>query len=211
MNDWIDQIEWDDLLDELINEQCVLVIGPELINYPDNKTLFQILVDQLKNETSLRKHVDIDSPYIFAHEELLQLQPNGRDTSLYAFLRDFYKKRTELDAPFLKISQLPFSLIISLLPDQRLSKIFKEQGKEFTFDYYPRTKGSQKRELSQMPNSDQPLIYNMLGVLEPADAVLTFDNLFEYLQGILGDRPLPIFIRWFTKKIQKLHILRSAI
>ena len=61
MNNWKESIEWDQLLCEIRQQQGVLVLGPDLIQYEGNQTLFQILGSELRKGTSIQKHAEIES------------------------------------------------------------------------------------------------------------------------------------------------------
>ncbi|MCU0470764.1 MAG: TIR domain-containing protein [Arcicella sp.] len=189
MTHWIDQIEWDKIITQIKNQKCVLVIGPDLVNYPNNQSLFQLLCESINQETDLQNHVESSLKHGFEHEELLQLKPYAQSDLIYDFLEKFYDSRNEFDAPYQQISQLPFHLIISLLPDKRLQNVFKETGTAYDFDYFSRITGQDKPDLKQNPTKEKPLIYNIMGVLDREEAVLTFDDMFQYLQNILFNTP----------------------
>jgi hypothetical protein len=191
MDDWKEYIEWDDLITEILQEQCILIVGPDLVNFQSADSFFQLLIQQLKQVERLRRDIELTTSFIFEHDELFQLQPNGRDTSLYIFLRKFYQDRQEFAIPFSQIARIPFHLIISLLPDKRLCEIYQQLGFNFNFGYFPRTPGSSVSDVVTKPSKGTPLIYNLMGVLDPPDAVLTFDDYFQYLQNILPENALP--------------------
>ncbi|GLU51561.1 hypothetical protein Dfri01_10220 [Dyadobacter frigoris] len=200
MDNWKNSIKWEELLLEIKSGQCVLVIGPDLVEFNKGQTLFQVLCKQLRDHEQMKTLLDLPEPqYFFENEELLQLHDNARDSSLYKFYKQFYEQRTEFDIPFKKISRLPFHLIISLLPDSRLTKIFQQESIPCDFSYYPL--GINNAPKVEIPSSEKPLIYNIMGVVDPPDMVITFDHLFLYLSRILGSRPLPIPI---------LEVLQSA-
>src|SRR5688500_681197 len=113
MRDWKELIEWDDLITEILQEQCILIVGPDLVNFQEADNFFQLLIQQIEQAERLRRDVALNTSFIFEHDELLQLQPNGRDTSLYSFLRKFYQDRNEFIAPFSQIARLPFHFVIS--------------------------------------------------------------------------------------------------
>ncbi len=189
-DDWKENIEWDDLLNEIRSGQCVLVVGPELVEFENQQTLFQRLCQQLSNNERTKRQLDLPTPqFFFENEELLQLSERGRDTSLYEFYKNFYAQRLEFDEPFKKIAQLPFSLIISLLPDRRLPETFDQLNLPKHFGYY--SIAINETTVIEKPSTDKPLIYNIMGDIQEKDMVFTFDHLFTYLKGIMGPRPLP--------------------
>ncbi len=111
---------------------------------------------------------------------------------------------TEYDEPFKKISQIPFHLIISFLPDTRLKRIFEEQNLSFQYNHYPREENPQPVE---KPTKKNPLVYNILGDFSEGDAIITFDHLFQYLSGIMGKRELPHAIQETVKKARTFLFL----
>lgn len=189
MSNPINQSSWNSLIKQIEKQQCVLVIGPDLVSYPDGQTLFKLLCEKIGQSEDLKDHVETSLKYGFEHEELLQLKSNAQTDLVYDVLEEFYQERSELDEPFHKIAQLPFHLIVSLFPDKRLNRIFDDLNQPYDFNYFSRTNGVDITELNQIPTKDRPLIYNILGVLDNEEAVFTFDNLFEYLQNILFNKP----------------------
>lgn len=201
---WKSRIRWKALLSEIRNEQCVLVIGPDLVQYDNDRTLFQLLCEAIQQDSDYNEQVDLETQYMFEHEELLQLQPNGYDTDLFNFLEDFYATRTEFDAPFAQLAQLPFHLVISLLPDTRLYNAIKTVQPNAQFGYYP---VKEAPSTVVKPTKEAPLVYNILGTLDYHDTVVTFDHLFAYLQGILGTRPLPVALADALKRAKSFVFL----
>ena len=72
MEDWKEIIEWDDLITEILQEQCVLIVGHDLVNFPGADNFFQLLIRELKQTERLRKDVELNTNFIFEHDELLQ-------------------------------------------------------------------------------------------------------------------------------------------
>lgn len=190
MDHWQQDFEWKKTLDEIHKEQCVLIVGPDLIHYDNDRSLFQQFCEALKNHPDLSKDINWSAPYIFENEELLQIGENGSLGLIQNFMEDFYKSRDEFEAPFQKIAQLPFHLIISLLPDQRLAEVFHRENRKPQFGYYPL---QQHWEKVTKPTQKNPLIYNMLGLVKDrkGDTITTFDNLFDFLKRILSGKALP--------------------
>lgn len=190
--------EWEDNLITNIEEQkCVLILGPELINYGEDgeKTFFGLLSDEMQREKA---------PYVlkfFHNEELVQFNLNepGHESRMYGFLKRFYRQRNELDAVFSKLVQLPFPVFISLFPDSRLTDTFKAQQLDFAEAHYPLELSPAEVDL---PSVATPLVYNLLGRLDKFDTLLTFDHLFKYLKGVLGSRELPMNLKAALKAAQ---------
>jgi hypothetical protein len=180
------------ILYDIKNERCVLIVGPDLLNYGGN-TLFELFCTELRNNENEKLRFQ----YIFSNEELLLLSKDTKETAFRTLMEKFYFKLDCLNNPFVKISQIPFHLIISLFPDNRLCRVFEDQKFEFQFSHFP-------RESSPMaidkPSKSRPLIYNLLGNVNEGDIVITFDHLFSFLSGIMGRRELPQTLQETLKK-----------
>lgn len=192
-----------DILSDIENESCVLIVGPDLIDLGE-KSFFQVLCEELQSDQQYNQLIDLSPQYVFVHEELLQLKPTAKETTLLRYIERFFQKQTQFDEPFRKISQIPFHLIISFLPDTRLKRIFEEQNLNFQYNHYPREENPQPVD---KPSKKTPLIYNILGDFSEGDAIITFDHLFQYLSGIMGKRELPHAIQETVKKARTFLFL----
>jgi len=194
---------FDDILSDIENESCVLIVGPDIVNYGD-KSCFETLCEELLKDTSYSQLIDLTPQYVFSHEELLQLKPAAKETSLLRYMERFYQRQTQYDEPFKKIARIPFHLVVSFLPDTRLRKIYEEQGCDFRYSHYPR---EENPEPVERPTRKTPLVYNILGDFSEGDVIITFDHLFQYLSGIMGKRELPHAIQEAFKKARTFVFL----
>ncbi|AYL93851.1 toll/interleukin-1 receptor domain-containing protein [Mucilaginibacter celer] len=172
-----------EILAELKQKRCVLVIGPELGDH-DEPSFFERLCEALPRLDFDHKSLDgasAVSEYTFLNEELIQIKA-GTEPWLSTLVKWFYEEQTWLDEPLRKISQIPFSMIISLMPDGRLKRIFDEQQLPYTFNYCPIDK---VRPVTETTSADAPLIYHLIGNLEEKEVVLTFENMFALLKNVL--------------------------
>lgn len=71
----IDPTAWNSLLRQIEKQQCVLVVGPDLISYPNDQSLFQLLCEKISESGDLKDDVDTSFKFGFEHEELLRLKP----------------------------------------------------------------------------------------------------------------------------------------
>ncbi|HMH23416.1 MAG TPA: toll/interleukin-1 receptor domain-containing protein [Puia sp.] len=192
-----------DILSDIENESCVLIIGPDLVDFGE-KSFFEILCDELQKDAQYSQLIDLTPQYVFLHEELLQLKPAARETTLLRYMERFYQRQSQYDEPFRKISQIPFHLVVSFLPDTRLKKIYKEQNLDFQYSHYPREESPAPVD---KPTKKAPLLYNILGDFSEGDVIITFDHLFLYLSGIMGKRELPHAIQEAFKKARTFLFL----
>jgi hypothetical protein len=191
----------DDHLLEIINdirdENCVLIIGSDMYDF-ENKSFFEVMCEDFLKEAQYKEIFDNDSQYVFLNEELLQLKPGTNEYTVLKMMQRFYQKQTVFDEPLKKISLIPYHLIISLMPDDRLQRIFTEQKLAFNYGYYPTEEVF--KPITEKPSREKPLIYNLLGDFKEKDAVITFDNMFSYLSNIMGKKGLPQVIEESLKK-----------
>jgi hypothetical protein len=192
-----------DIMEDIENESCVLIIGPDLANFGD-KTFFEQMCEELRNDNQYSQLIDLSPEYVFLHEELLQLKPTARETTLLRRMEKFYRDQTQFDEPLGKIAQMPFHLIVSFLPDDRLKKIYEDQNQPFEYKHYPREENPQP---VNKPTRRTPLLYNILGDFSEGDVIITFDHLFQYLSGIMGKRELPHAIQEAFKRARTFLFL----
>jgi hypothetical protein len=192
-----------DIIADIKRENCVLIIGPDIVDFGD-KTFFETMCQEFTEDAVFNNIIDTAPQYIFANDELLQLMPSAKETTLLRMMEGFYQKQTAFEIPLKMISQIPFHLVISMMPDDRLQKIFTNQNLDFSYGHYPREGAHAPIE---KPNKEKPLIYNLLGDFNELDAIITFDHLFTFLSGIMGKRELPQTIQETLKKARTFLFL----
>lgn len=192
-----------DILSDIEKEKCVLIIGPDLIDFGE-KSFFEIMCEELQKDAQYCELLDLSPQYVFSHEELLELKPTAKEMTLLRYMERFYSRQTQYDEPFRKISHIPFHLIISFLPDTRLKKTFEQQHLDFTYSHYPLEEIPKQLD---RPTMKTPLVYNILGDFSEGDVIITFDHLFQYLSGIMGKRELPDAMQEAFKKARTFLFL----
>jgi hypothetical protein len=177
-----------ELVDGLRDGACVLFLGPELIRYDgqDYNLAFY-------NTLSAYSSNDIDKTKVKYNEEekIWSFSSSAVKSKFYIQLSNFLKQNTNLDDPiFFKLASLPFTLIVSLLPDDALSMAFSNYGKfNFTF------KSSLESNIPE-PSLDNLVIYNIYGNIKNREYVVSH---FDYLN----------FIEKYTAKGFPINILES--
>lgn len=192
-----------DIIADIKRENCVLIIGPDIVDFGD-KSFFETMCEEFTQDARHKNIIDTAPQYIFANEELLQLMPAAKETTLLRMMEGFYQRQTAFDVPLKKVSQIPFHLVISLMPDDRLQRIFDSQNLNYSYGHYPREVAHAPVE---KPTKEKPLIYNLLGDFNELDAIITFDHLFTFLSGIMGKRELPQTIQETLKKARTFVFL----
>lgn len=180
-----EEVELDNLIEAIHGQRCVLFLGPEL--YP-SVNLFQDLCNKLN--VSNNQNISL----VFPEVELF-LFPNARDRSRVCLaVEEFYKNYWERFSNFYKkIASLPFHLIVSATPDMGLSRIFEREGITHQFCYYNRNKTAPDPPYDKIAfdPKEQRLIFNLFGRSSMSNSlVLSHDDLFQYLQNILGNKGL---------------------
>lgn len=191
------------IISEIRTGNCILIIGPDIIDCGE-KSFFETMCEYLFTDVPNKNLFSNAPQHIFVNEELLQFQSTNKEPKVLTMIEAFYKSQKEFDEPFRKISQIPFHLIISLLPDDRLQNIYKEQNLNYNYSYYPKRAVPRPVEV---PTQKTPLIYNLLGDIKNRDVIITFDHFFTFLSGILHDRPLPENIQQALNKPQTFLFL----
>ncbi len=193
-------IDWDIITETIAEQKCILFIGPEVLSGADGKPL----------NTMLREYLNIDdNPSIQKYYEDVELFlfKNGTEkTRTYYKIKKFYNQQFErAEALFAKIAEIPFHLIISINPDEKLPDAYRKLGRKFKFDFYWKNKtGDQAKRLA---GGNIPVIYNMLGHIgEQESMILSYDDLFDYFNSIAND-VIPADIRLTVKDASNLIFL----
>jgi hypothetical protein len=182
----------EDLLFDIEEEKCVLLIGPE-INGTAGKSQTRIIHEQLREQEA--QYID----YYYPKDSLFLFKEDTHKNRAIRRLKRLYR---DLDVPkalYKKILELPIPMIISLNPDTYLSQVAEELGLQHDFKHF-RYSGEAAEEVAA-PSKERPLIYNISGCLaEEESLVLDYEDLFKLLKAVLPDG-LPNKVR--------IHLRRS--
>lgn len=211
-------INWERLLDNIEDRQCVLIIGPELLDVngiPLNTAVHQELLKQ--DETDQTGYIT----HYYQRDGLFSF----RDTSkvrVASRVKRIYKMLSPDLTPLEKIAEIPFPLIVSVSPDNYLSDILLRRSQPHYFGYFHLRNG-QQRELPT-PDSSNPVLYNLTGNCDDDfSLVLDYEDLFQLLKSSIGGYPgLPMMLggtlnmavsyillgcqidRWYTQLLLRL-------
>lgn len=168
------KIKWRRLVQAIKHQGCVLFIGPEISVNKKGDSLHQIFYNQLTEDFD-------DIEYI---EDEGFFSPGADEEILYDILdyyKDEFQEQNKIGRSVLeKFAQIPFSLIISLCPDDTIHHIFNDFDLNHQYLYFDGT-----RKEIDMPDSDNPIIYNILGsAAENGRYIFTHENLYNYLNDI---------------------------
>ncbi|GJM32706.1 MAG: hypothetical protein DHS20C18_17070 [Saprospiraceae bacterium] len=175
----LDKVDWDDVLDTLEQQKCVLFLGSSVFSAPGGGGI----------ETALRQWLDTDNPehpFIQVHnpDGFFLFKKNRYKRKVIAEMKRFYSQSfPETETQFGRLARIPFSMIFTLTPDNILARIFDVMGFEYQPDFYFRNRRATDK--FENPRKDKPLIYNLLGnIEEPESLVLTHSDFFDYLESV---------------------------
>lgn len=178
-------VEWQKLVQAIHQQRFVLFLGPELL---PGQHYFSDLCQYL----GVPHNPNISMA--FPDDELL-LFPNPRTRAVAGEqIEEFYDRYWERHTAFYeKIAALPFHLIVSATPDMGISRTFDRLGVAHQFSYYNRKKVAPDPPYDKIQEDpkNQRLIFNLFGRTGKLDSlVLSHEDLFNYLQNILGAKGL---------------------
>ncbi len=184
---------WEFLLGVLQQEQCVLFVGPQLLKHKTEGTIEQALIKHLLESSEADSPPFISKFYPGDKFFMLNMENRG-DMSRWTFMRqykEFFTQASDDFAPALdtlgKIAELPFSTIISLNPDDLLTKAFAGRFNYHT-DFYNKKKPPQAY---QRGTKEEPLIYYMRGEMNHDESmIITHSDLFDYLESIFAEQSM---------------------
>lgn len=171
--------DWNFVIDTIRRKKCVLFVGPQIYAGSDGTTLEEALCRALDARNPgnplIRAYYEDDNFFLF--------RENKFKSRVISQLRDFFSQPfPEAETIFEKISEIPFSVVVTMTPDRLLSGIMTRKGLEHQCDFYHF--GRSARPLDA-PISDLPMLYNLLGWLEEDESlVLTHNDFFGYLEAV---------------------------
>lgn len=180
-----EQINWDSLLLLLETGRCVLCVGPDAFSTDQDARIERTLANLLRQQSNalgIRVYDDGWFHYLDKHDE----------TETWLTVKRFYETGlpTETSSVFEDVAALPFQLILNFSPDYRLCEAFKSVGKPFVFDSLDKTQNCRKADYE--PTPAKPLLFNMLGeVNEKESLIMTYNDLFHYMEAIFEKKRLP--------------------
>ncbi len=197
--------ELEKIIDAIKDNKCLLVLGPEIgeistnifegntpKNFDDSIRLaYEYYVnneiqDEDEKEEILSNPIRfIDNP--FAKENFLTVS-EAYEGHLYDFMKWYFEQLVGWKKPFTQIAEIPFSLILSLLPDEHLETTMQEVNKDaFVISHYSRL-NKKVRSIDDVPEG-KTILYKLLGTLSNKDSTFTFNDWFDFLHSIFKDNP----------------------
>lgn len=196
--------EIDRIINAIKNNKCVLVLGPEICQLKHNiladkspkdfdeslQIAYKYYIDNKidKELTKYRDDLLEFSDYAFLKDNLWVYNHTDKDRHLFNFAKWFFDNTMDWQEPFKEITQIPFPLIISLLPDTHLENTFDAQKQPFSVSKYSRL-NKDVPEIEHKIGNERTLIYKLLGDIKARDASFTFDHWYEFFRNLLHENP----------------------
>lgn len=167
-------IRWRRLLQALRHQGCILFIGPEISVDSQGRSLHHEFYVDLAKDYSEIEYLENEGYF----------SPESDEIILYDVL-DFYSKefpRKNVTGRRIleQLAQVPFSLIISLCPDDTIHKVFTDYGLNHQFIAYNGT-----RQEAEPMTPEKPVVYNILGnASSNGRYIFTHENFYNYLNKV---------------------------
>ncbi len=186
-------IDWEYLADQIANEKCILVIGPELARSNTGPSMEAFIAERCRQEGT-------PEPFYYNQDGFFSFV-NSKSRARTRYFIQKYFETAEIPEIYQDLVRIPFHLIISLSPDIFLKRAFEERNRSFHFSYYD--KNGQQSDIPP-PSMGDPVIYNLLGTVEKSQSLIfTYNDLFAYVEKIYNDNDLPSELRL---KLEKGHV-----
>ncbi|MGB1206635.1 MAG: SIR2 family protein [Chitinophagales bacterium] len=186
-------IEWDDFIDDIQEQKCVLLLGDALPNIA------------YENENILLHHAfakyittRLDKEQIFYKES----HKNNLHYVFQQYLANNKRKRIRLESRMKKIyrqgsaaipgiyqqlANLPFHLIINTSPDDFMFRALQKKKKKVQSVYYHFSKQEHEQNIGAF-DAEKPLVYNLFGSLEdPSSTVLTAEDEVKFVHSLVSN------------------------
>lgn len=183
-------LDWDDILETLEDEKCVLFLGSGAYEAPGGGDFEQALCDWLDSANPEHPHIQVHNA-----DGFFLFKKNRYKRKVIRSIRDFYNQPfPETETLFSRLARTPFSMIFSLTPDNILARTFDVMGLDYQPDFYFRNRKAS--EQFERPTKNKPLIYNLLGnIEEPESLVLTHSDFFDYLQSVFNAKSMNTLLK----------------
>jgi hypothetical protein len=181
------KIKWRRLIKAIKHQGCVLFIGPEISVDDKGVSLHYKFYKNLTRELDDVEYMEKEGFFSpGADEEILY--------DVLDFYKDDFQHQNKVGRNVLeKLAQFPFSLIISLCPDDTIHHVFNDFDLEHKFLFFDGT----KKEID-FSDEEVPIIYNILGsASENGRYIFTHANLYNFL--LINEKIVPPVIK---KKLQ---------
>lgn len=171
---------WEHLLDSLVEERCVLCVGPQV--YTTGEVRHEEQLAEFLREKSEKDRIRVYDDAWFHY------LPNANEIDAWQRVKEFYKKPIpqEVQSNLEKISKLPFHFILNFTPGYHLPDTFESQKFACNFlSYEKKQPFDPLLEANKFkPTKVKPLVFNMLGEYKKRNSlVMTYNDFYNYMES----------------------------
>lgn len=179
MTEELSSLDWEDILDTLQQQKCILFLGSGAYKSPGTPNIEAALSDWLD-----AKNPDNPLIHFYSSDGFFLFRKNRFKRRVISKIKEFYNQPfPEIEEEFKKLAQIPFNMILSITPDNILTRTFDLAGFDYHSDFYFRHRKAP--DFFEKPTKEKPLIYNLLGnIEEPESIILTHGDFFDYLNSV---------------------------
>jgi hypothetical protein len=168
------------LIDALHNQKCLVVLGHDALQLPNQKKYYQQVLAKVAATFS-------DDTSYKSDEEFMYVAPTV-EKQVYEYVAKEYKK-IAMPTYYEKLAAIPFFMLVNTSPDTYLKTLFETKqtnGFQFIYDYY-------QAQVTPNPvaktNNEAPLLYNLFGTVDlPTTLVFSYNKLFGYMDSLIGQK-----------------------
>jgi hypothetical protein len=165
-----EDIYFEDLIEAIELGKCVLFIGPNLSVNEFGNSLHKEFYKNISQRNI--EYNDEDGFFMPKADKQIELK------ALNYYGTKFHDENTIGNRILKKLAQIPFSLIVSVTPDNTMKRIFDEFNKKHEFIFYNLRSKQQVNE----PSVENPVIFNMLGnAAADGKYIFTHKQFFDYV------------------------------
>ena len=198
----MDSKDYTNLLGAMKDGTCAIILGPEfyLMNNGEEAKI-KSHSDAIHDDCLKSSKYLVEDGFFYSDE--------NDDTEETYILRNIARYYGALPVPMYYdlLAELPFYLVISLSPDDLLSKAMISKNRKHSCIYFKKGSGLYEKrmefddwvhikELQSIPTANGPLIFNFQGIHQDFQSLIfTYDSLFNFLYSIFPATNLPDNLR----------------
>lgn len=181
-------INWnDDILTPLKDNNLILVLGPDFNNLRENTANAILKDERIKSRIS---HYDENSNIFIFNENLSTAACRATACDIKSVIKSLFSEAlTEEKNIYNYISQLSFSCVINLSPDEYLKNTLDKFNYQQQYSSYLLRSAIQDsaKILHEVDNINYPVTYNLFGLYaKPNSLIVTYEDLMKFFSQIFS-------------------------
>ncbi len=172
-SEYFDDEQWEYLIDAIKDGGCVLFIGQEISVDENGKSLHEKFFKELEQQFSVEYIAD-EGFFVPSDNDMIKYKVKKY------YRETFHQKNIQGRKMLMQLAQIPFSLIVSLTPDNTIHRIFDDFSKKHQYHYHQ----ANTKPTIDKPTKENPLVYNILGEAEKYEYIFTHEQFYGYIRNI---------------------------